>query len=99
MTSKSSWPFAEPEHVAVFTTRHILDGEAPILHITHDADDGAWQFLPGFGVCTDDARVVSLRSILSLDATLAELADLPLGWQAVRATKSEPWRRRPRNEG
>ena len=35
--------------------------------------------------------VVTLKSILELDETLYELADLPLGHEAIRKGKNEKW--------
>jgi hypothetical protein len=40
--------------------------------------------------------VVGLGSIVELDPSVCELADLPLGWRAWRSSKTEPWRREPR---
>lgn len=37
--------------------------------------------------------LVALRSIVRLDQSVTELADLPLGWHAWRASKSAPWQR------
>src|SRR5947209_12602760 len=39
-----NWPFAEPEDLAVFTLKRIVRGESPILMVSHDEDDGGWQF-------------------------------------------------------
>ncbi|MFL5340980.1 MAG: hypothetical protein ACJ8F7_12605 [Gemmataceae bacterium] len=88
-----AWPFAEPENVAVMTVRQITHGGQPILLVSHDADDGMWQFLSGGPVEVADAMVVGLREIYELDPSVAELADLPLGWQALRSAARQPWQR------
>lgn len=93
MTSHDQWPFADPKNVAVVTLRSIVKGGRPILHVTHDADDGARQFLEGSTVSEDNASVVSLEEITRIDPSVMELADLPLGWYANRSTATEPWRR------
>lgn len=40
-----------------------------------------------------ESMLVALREIIDLDDTLLELADLPPGWMASRASKTDPWRR------
>ena len=37
-----------PDDIAI-TTRQVLHERWPILLVTHDADDGAWQFVNGHG--------------------------------------------------
>jgi hypothetical protein len=90
----SDWPFEASPRTTCLTTRHVLDG-APVLHVTHDADDGGWQFMPGTEVTTDDAKVVGLGEMCKRDPTLRELADLPEGWRAWRSRVGEPWQRVP----
>ena len=93
MHAAPDWPFEAPPNVAVITMRQILEGKAPILFVSHDEDDGGWQFLTGAVLDADDAKVVALRTIVALDAAIAELADLPEGWTAARDAPGEPWRR------
>ena len=83
MTLEQDWPFADPKNVAVITLKSITKGGRPILHVTHDADDGMWQFLDGSTVSEENASVVSLEEITRIDPSVMELADLPLGWYAV----------------
>ena len=90
---QDQWPFADPKNVAVITLKSITKGDKPILHVTHDSEDGAWQFLDGTTVSEGNASVVSLEEITRIDPAVMELADLPLGWYAVRSAPSEPWRR------
>jgi hypothetical protein len=93
----SDWPFADPPNVAVFTTRGVIEDGRWVAHIAHDADDGAWQFHGNDPAppSAEDARLVSLRSMIARDPGLADLADLPLGWIAERAAPDAPWHRRP----
>ena len=91
----ADWPFSDPENVAVFTLKRIVRGESPIVRVTHDEDDGGWQFLDGGEVAVEEASVVSLRQITRIDPSILELADLPLGWVAERAGPGEPWQRAP----
>lgn len=91
----SDWLFAEPRNVATFTVRQIMQDREPILLVCHDEEDGAWQFLPASDVSMSDALLVSLESVVKLDPTVAELADLPIGWRATRAHPGAPWVRTP----
>lgn len=67
----------------------------PILEVSHEEEDGAWQFHSGQTVTTKDLMIVGLDEIVRLDPSIAELADLPLGWQAQRQSIKEPWVREP----
>jgi hypothetical protein len=89
------WPFEDPPNTAAITTRLVLDDGAPILLVTHDLEDGGWQFLCGTTDDTAEARVVGLGRICARDPSLRELADLPEGWRAWRADASAPWQRGP----
>ena len=88
----TAWPFRDPPNTASITTRQVLEG-APILRVTHDADDGGYQFLCGTTVDPADARIVGLGRMFGRDPSLGELADLPEGWQAWRAAPGRPWKR------
>lgn len=89
----SDWPFRDPPNVATFTVRQIISGNEPILLVTHDAEDGSWQFLTNSPLDMSDALLVGLVEMVEHDATLLELADLPEGWQASRENKDESWHR------
>jgi hypothetical protein len=86
------WPFEDPPNTASITTRQVLEG-APVLRVTHDADDGGWQFLCGTTNDTADGRVVGLGRMCDRDGSLLEVADLPEGWHAWRERVGAPWRR------
>lgn len=86
--------FDEHEHLGVLTTRAVLSG-APVLLVSHDADDGGWQFLSGGTTDPNDGRIVHLHEILAMDPSIGELGDLPLGWVAFRASPEEAWTREP----
>jgi hypothetical protein len=92
MTTK--WKFEDPENVAVFTSHRILRGEDWIHYVTHDEDDGAWQFHPSSGPTPEgEAAVVSLRSIVERDSSVEELWNLPVGTHAWRDSVNAPWQR------
>jgi hypothetical protein len=91
----ADWPFAEPEGTEVIALRRVLRGEAPLRLVSHDEDDGSWQFLDGEHVVEDDATVVLLGEMLQFDPSLAALAGLPPGWYAYRLGREGPWKRAP----
>jgi len=88
-----SWPFADPRNVAVFTQREVFQGQ-PILRVAHDDEDGAWQFLAHDVSGDAQPMIVALEEIVKLDPSVAELADLPLGWCAVRKDRAAAWCRK-----
>jgi hypothetical protein len=92
----SDWLFADPPNVATLTTRKVLEGY-PILLVTHDLDDGAWQFLCGTTNDDADGRVVGLGTIVDQDPSVIELADLPRGWRAWRRSPEDSWQRELRS--
>ncbi len=85
------FPFSDAPDTAVFTCSHILDRSEEILFVSHDADDGAWQFLCGKEHNESDARIVSLKYVLDLDPSIGKLKDLPLGYCAERKSKNKKW--------
>jgi hypothetical protein len=85
------WPFADPPRTAAFTVRRVFEQGTAILLVTHDADDGGWQFHDGDTARTADAMIVALEEVLAVDPTVAEVADLPLGWTATRRWRGDPW--------
>jgi len=93
---RRKWPFADPPDVATMTLRDIMEGHRPILHVQHDADDGMWGFTDGRDdPDADDCVILGLDCVLGLDPSIAELADLPLGWRAWRDDVNGPWQREP----
>ena len=89
----ATWPFADPENVVTLTVRQIMEEAHPILWVTHDDEDGMWQFLTGDAMRMTDALLVSLRSVYQHDPSIGELADLPCGWNARREAVGMPWQR------
>lgn len=87
------WKFEDPKNVAVITSRGIMQAGDWIAFVSHDEDDGGWQFHGEHPTQEADAAVVALQSIVALDSSVQELADLPLGWHAWRETKDGAWQR------
>jgi hypothetical protein len=88
------WLFSDPQNVAVFTTKQVVAGKVWIQYVSHDEDDGAWQFHGFANSGEEDASVVSLKTITEIDPTLISLADLPLGWCASRSGPNGEWQRK-----
>jgi hypothetical protein len=85
------WPFEQAPNTAILTTLGILEKRLPILRVTHDADDGGWQFLDGKSLDVATARIVALKEIVHLDPSVLQLASLPLGASAERSRPAEDW--------
>jgi len=91
----TDWPFQDPPNVAVIANKRIVYQGEWIAYVSHDADDGAWQFHTNVATPPqqEEAAVVSLHSIVQLDQSIKDLANLPSGWHAWRESRDAPWRR------
>lgn len=85
------YPFADSPNTACITCCHVLDEGLPILYVSHDEDDGMWQFLCGQSHEINEAKIISLMSILEIDPTVSLLKDMPRGYYAVRENVLEYW--------
>jgi hypothetical protein len=88
------WPFYDPENLATFTLRQIMDKRQPILRVSHD-HDGDWQFLGWETPKEEDAMLVCLSEVVIRDPSVKVLVDLPMGWRALRRTVEDEWARHP----
>ena len=83
---------------AAFICQHVFDKTNPVLLVSHE-DDGAWQFLCGAPHARDDVPLVAhANHLVEGDATVAEVFDLPQGWEAERASVGAGWVRRRQGE-
>jgi hypothetical protein len=97
-SSLFDWKFADPPHTRVFLSEKVHKGIEAVTYVSHDIEDGAWQFL-GESMSDGGAPVIScFHHPIDRDSSLVELADLPLGWYAERAKVGEPWTRRKHSE-
>jgi hypothetical protein len=78
---------------AVFTTKFVLEDNKAITYVTHDLEDGAWQFFSDdeFEDFQGVAKIVGLNEIMDIDPTLKELADMKPGHVATRKNKEDKW--------
>lgn len=86
--------FSDNPTTAVFTTKFVIEDKHDITYVTHELEDGAWQFFSNdnFENFEEVAKVVGLQQIIDIDNTVLDLADLPLGYSATRNDKTEKWK-------
>ncbi|HFU4377364.1 TPA: hypothetical protein ACGO88_001093 [Streptococcus suis] len=68
--------FDDNPHVAVVICKHISEENKPITCISHDLEDGMWQFLCG------DVQLIALVEILQFGITETLLNQIPYGFEA-----------------
>lgn len=96
-TSPEDWQFdLPPEHI-VWAQREVARHGEPILHVSHDPEDGNWMFYGNAQPTLTNLSGIRFGDLIATDPTLKELADLDIGWEAHRDTPQSPWTRRPRN--
>ena len=90
MTTKR---FKESDNTAVFTTKFVIIDKKDITRVTHDKEDGAWQFFSNdhFENFEDVAKIVGLGQMIKIDSSILELADMKEGYVAHRNSKSDKW--------
>lgn len=89
----SDWKFETPAEGMAVTTKQVMAG-ATVVYVSHDSDDGAWQFHTADPLTEEDALLVTLGDVLEVHPSMVELADLPAGWVAERSAAGAPWTRR-----
>lgn len=85
--------FNEQDNTMAITTKKIIFGKKNVVCVSHDFEDGMWQFLDDEELDEDNACIVSLAEILRIDGSLNELHDLPLGWIAYREGINDSWKK------
>ena len=89
------FPIARTE--PVITSSYVTEGGEPILYVSHDPDDesatgGAWQFHCGNGdYAMERMQLVALETILAIDPSVAEVADMSIGYGARRTAPGATW--------
>lgn len=93
--TETSWQFDISPDTAVVTSTYITIEQRPILYVSHECDDeeGAiWQFHCGNGDYNSSVlQLVRLEEVLLIDRSIKELANLPIGHSAVRASATDAW--------
>ena len=85
--------FKDDPNTAVFTTKFVTEDNNAITYVSHDADDGAWQFFSDDDIEDFEkvAKVVSLKSMIERDKTILQLADMKEGYYATRKSAKDKW--------
>lgn len=85
--------FPVAPNTAVFTTHFVITQDRPITYVTHELEDGAWQFFSDdeFEKFEDVSMIVGLQEIIDKDSSLLQIADLAPGYMATRKSKSDSW--------
>ena len=91
-SESAGYEFSEPKNTACFTCRHIVKDGAVILHVTHDADDGGWQFLCGGDHTEADAMILGMEEIVRIAPSVNGLHKMPEGVGASRVTRDGEWK-------
>ncbi len=86
--------FEDNLSTAVFTTTFVVKDKKDITYVTHESEDGAWQFFSNdeFDNYESVAMIVGLCEIIEIDKTVLDIADLPLGYAATRQSVSDKWK-------
>jgi len=92
-SSLFSWKFSDTPHTGVILSKAVNEGKEDINFVSHDLDDGMWQFL-GDSMSDTGGVLVCFHHPIDRDASLKELTDLPIGWYAEREKPGAPWIRR-----
>jgi hypothetical protein len=92
--SNKKWLFKDLPNTMALTTKDVVIKKTPILFVSHDEDDGMWQFHCNDDVDMNDAILVSLKEIVDYDSSVTKLADLPFGWIAFRESNQSLWNRK-----
>jgi hypothetical protein len=79
-----------PETLGVFVCSHVFAQERPILLVVHDDND--WQFLCGGTHPNGEVpQYIGIDHLVQRDPTLEQVASIPNGGQAERASVEHSW--------
>ncbi|MFN0191428.1 MAG: hypothetical protein ACKVP5_05550 [Aestuariivirga sp.] len=80
--------------IAAYVCSHVFENSKPVLLVSRAGGD--WQCLCGGDHAADEVpNVVGLNHLLDRDPSLRELEDLPVDWEAERATTEHKWIKTP----
>lgn len=79
---------------AVFTTKFVIEDKRTIILVTHDIEDGAWQFFSddSFDNFEQVAKIVGFQELINMDDSLLQIVDMPLGYSATRKDEFDNWK-------
>jgi hypothetical protein len=80
----------------VVTSTYVTNDREPVRYVSRQDDEEGgelWQFHSGNGdYSMEKLQLVRLDTILRLDPSVGDVADLPLGFNATRADRSALWK-------
>ncbi|MGL5276177.1 hypothetical protein [Myroides sp.] len=80
----------EQGNKAVITSRDIINGKSFISYVYYD-EDGDWQFFDGETIKEQDAAVISIQQILTLDTSLRNLPEMEIDTCVTRNSVGDTW--------
>ena len=86
------FPFDDAPNTMAIICSHILKNGENILYVSHDEDDGIWQFLCGKSHKINDVKLVALEEVFTLDNSISKIADMPCGYIATRKSATSEWK-------
>lgn len=87
-----TFAFKDAPDTACIVCQHVMDGKNPITFISHDEEDGMWQFLCSEDHNLEDIRLISLAEACKLDESINQVADLPCGFVMERTEAKGRWK-------
>lgn len=87
-----TFAFKDAPDTACIICQHVLAGENPITFISHDKEDGMWQFLCSEDHILEDVRLISLAEAFQIDESIGQVADLPRGFVMERTEPKGRWK-------
>ena len=69
------YKFLDDKNTMAITTKGIVSGQRDILLVSHDEDDGMWEFLDGEDVSEENALIVSMSEMVQIDESINKLYD------------------------
>lgn len=89
---KSRYKFSDPKNTTCIVCSHIIEHQSPILFVSHDEEDGVWQFLCGAeNHEIEEAKIISLFEATNIDQSINDLSEMPLGFGATRDSINDIW--------
>jgi hypothetical protein len=93
-TSQTEGSFQKERNTLAITQLSVIVERRPILTVVRDSVDGKWFFFTDENPGVDPEVTLTLQDIIKIDASVAQLQDLPVGWKATRTQATQPWTRR-----
>jgi hypothetical protein len=88
-----NWKFPDSPDTLVFLSQAVHLDTEKVTYVSHEIDDGAWQFLGDSMAGGGKPVIACFYHLVDRDPSLSERSDLPRGWWAERANPDSPWMR------